>query len=302
MVKREATEKVLKAFIESKENKTKRSTISIYQSKVNKYFIPYFPKKAKHITLKRLSDFLEYIEEQDLEDSTQHEILRFANDFFKFAYEKNYIKHPVKLSIPKIHDKKIEIFTRIERNALKDYLIKHLDCFNFGILLAAYTGIRLGELAALQFKDIDEQGILRITKTLQRVKNIDNVSKSKTIVIVNTPKTETSIRDIPIPTFLLPLIDRLAQRPNNYILTGTDLFMDMRTIQRRFKITLILCKIGVKKFHTLRHTFATYALEDDLSLEAVRKLLGHTTDKQTLKYVHTSLEYLKKNVDKIKLS
>lgn len=302
MIKREATETVLKAFIESKENKTKRSTISIYQSKINKYFIPYFPRIAKHITLKRLSYFLEYIDAQDLEDSTQHEVLRLANDFFKFAYESNYTKHLIKLSIPKIRDKKIEIFTRVERNKIKDYLIKHLNFFNFGILLAAYTGIRLGELAALQFKDIDEQGILKITKSLQRVKDTKNISKNRTIVIIDTPKSETSIRDIPIPTFILPLIGRLAQRSENYILTGTDMFMDMRTIQRRFKIILILCGISIRKFHTLRHTFATYALEDDLSLEAVRKLLGHTTDKQTLKYVHTSIEYLKKNVEKIKES
>ena len=301
MIKRESTEKALTAFIKSKENKTKRSTISIYQSKINKYFIPYFPKRAKQINLKRLSDFLEYVEEQELEDSTEHEIFRLANDFFKFAYENHYTKHFIKLTVPKIHDKKVEIFTRAERNKLKEYLVKHLNFFNFGLLLSAYTGIRLGELAALQFKDIDGE-ILRITKSLQRVRNTDDMSKSKTVVIINTPKSENSTRDIPIPPFIIPLISRLTYRLDDYILTGTNAFMDMRTIQRQFKMILALCGINVKKFHALRHTFATYAVEDNLPLEAVRKLLGHTTDKQTLRYVHTSIEYLKENVGRLKES
>lgn len=303
MIKKEYTDKVFVKFISYKNRTLKQSTIENYKTKIEKYLIPYLPNRAYKIKEKSFVDLLNYFEEENISHKTISDIITLLNQFLSFAYKNKYIKKLIKIENLKVKDKKIEIFTRLERSRLKEYLINHLTFYTYGILLKMFSGIRLGELAALQFSDLNkEEKLVKITKTLKRVKNPVN-GKRKTIVIIDTPKSNASIRDVPIPDFLFKLLDKLPKHDaEDYILTGNKHHMDMRTIQRRFAKICILCEITVMNIHILRHTYATYALEDGLSLEAVSKLLGHASLQQTKRYLHLTTNYLKTNVDKLDVS
>lgn len=305
MIKKVNTEIVIAKFMQEKFHTVKISSYTTFESKIEKYFKPYLPRQSTQLKLKNLKDFFDFIEEQELSESSLKELYRFANDFFKFAYENKYTRKLIKIPLSIIEDKKIEIFSRNERSQLKEYLISHLDYFNFSVLLVIFSGIRIGELAALQLEDIDiENSMLHITKSLKRVRNIDGLGKNKTLVIIDDPKSQTSNRKIPFPVFFLEIIEKLFSDNdrNDYILTGTQNYMDIRTIQRRFKKVLTICNISIKNFHVLRHTYATFCLEDGMSIEAVKELMGHKNEKQTRRYIHLTASYLKMNVEKMNVS
>ena len=300
MVKREYTEKVIAEFLAYKERTVKQSTLRDYEIKTEKYFQILLPEITSRIKKKTFYEIMDFFDEEDLEDKTISDIILLLNQFLAYCYEHNYIKELIKIQNINVKEKKIIIFTRNERSKLKDFLINHLSYFNFAILLVLYSGIRLGELAALKASDFNiEEGTIYINKSLKRIKNKDKKSKKKTLVIIDTPKSASSYREIPLPDFIIELFKKMNYKDNAYIVTGIDKYIDMRTIQRRFKKLLFMLGLPKRKFHVLRHTYATYSLEDGMTIEAVAKLLGHANIKQAEKYVHLTIDYLRKNVDKI---
>ena len=163
-----------------------------------------------------------------------------------------------------------------------------------GIRLALYTGMRVGELCALQWDDITDSTII-INKTVQRLKQ-----NGKTGLVITEPKTPSSNRIIPIPDFLIPILDR-------YRSTGSVLKnrysrqVEPRLIQRTFEQYVINCGLPKTNFHALRHTFATRCVEAGFDIKSLSEILGHTDVKTTLnKYVHSSFEQKQKNMKLLK--
>ena len=163
------------------------------------------------------------------------------------------------------------------------------------------TGIRIGELCALKWEDIDlENGILHINKTMQRIKTMDSKAKRKTKIIIDTPKSIASIRAIPLPLILLDKLKKHKGKPNTYILTGTTKYIEPRIYQRHFKAHLSDCNIKDNNFHTLRHTFATMAITKGVDIKTVSVLLGHSDVSFTMKkYVHPNLEHKRNQIEKL---
>ncbi|MBS7008296.1 MAG: site-specific integrase [Anaerostipes sp.] len=165
--------------------------------------------------------------------------------------------------MPRIDVKKVEVFNSEEQKKLIEYLFNHKNNLNMGFLLALFTGIRIGELCALKYFDLQlDTGILIINKTMQRIINLDDSLESKTKIIIDSPKSMNSIRSLPIPSILKPLIKTLSgERQNTYILTGTEQFIEPRLLQYKFKDLLMKCELKDSNFHTLRHTFATNCIQ-----------------------------------------
>jgi integrase len=170
-----------------------------------------------------------------------------------------------------------------------------------GILLALHTGLRIGELCALKWSDIDMiYKLLNVTKTIQRlhIKELDGSSESKTII--TPPKTKTSIREIPLTNLLVNQLESIhcGACEDDYILTGTRHHMEPRNY--RYYFSKYLERAGVNKvnFHALRHTFATEMIKRGADIKTLSVLLGHTNTKITLDlYVHPGIEQKRKCIE-----
>ena len=199
----------------------------------------------------------------------------------------------------------MRVLSQTEEKNLNSVLLKQTDRYKLGVLICLYTGIRIGELCALRWKNISllEQTI-KIDSTVQRLQNDEDDCKSKTMIYVSEPKTISSARTIPFPMFLLPIIEIFQGVPESFILSGSEkVIVEPRTMQNRFKKYLELGGINNANFHSLRHTFATRCVESEFDLKALSEILGHSSVKTTLdKYVHSTMKQKKCNMEKIKLA
>ena len=167
--------------------------------------------------------------------------------------------------------------------------------------MCLYTGLRIGELCALRWKDIDlNNKCYRIENTVQRVKNIDKDAKSKTKLIISIPKTPSSKRIVPIPNFLIPILRKYKKDDNIFVFSDKEIPRDPRTFESYFERLLKKCNIENKNFHSLRHTFATRSLEAGMDIKTLSEILGHSSYRITMDiYVHSSFELKKDSLNEL---
>lgn len=191
-----------------------------------------------------------------------------------------------------------------EQKKLLEMLLHETDLPKLGVLLSLYTGIRIGEICALKWENIDfTEGVLFVRETLQRIQNAEIGSCKKTKVVITEPKSRKSIRDIPLPQFVLDIALTLRASPKAYILTGrTDRYMEPRSLQYTFKKYTKEIGLSDVNYHALRHTFATRCVELGFDIKTLSELLGHTSVNITLnRYVHPSMETKKDNMQRFQL-
>ena len=196
------------------------------------------------------------------------------------------------------HDNRIYILTKHEQNKITDYVLNNLTTRNVGILISLYSGIRIGELCALKWEDIDfKKGILDINKTIQRI-YIKDKEKNISKVIITTPKTKNANREIPINKDFLEILKKVKTNKEDYVLTGNSNYIEPRTYRKYFNKILKETKIKHFNFHSLRHTFATNCISLGVDYKTVSELLGHANVNITLNlYVHPRLSQKKKCID-----
>ena len=160
-----------------------------------------------------------------------------------------------------------------------------------------FTGLRIGELCALKWSDIDlSQRTISVSRTIQRIK-----VQGGTQLIITEPKSISSVREIPIPDCILPLLKNFCSKGESYILSGTAKPVEPRTMQYRFQALLKKAKLPSIHFHALRHMFATNCVELGFDVKSLSEILGHSGVEITLnRYVHSSLERKKAFMKKLK--
>lgn len=216
--------------------------------------------------------------------------------FFNYALDEDYIlKNPCvgkKLVIPgedKIQEREVEVFTNEEIETLKNHLNGYRH--KLLILLALGTGLRQGELLGLKWSDIDTKNSeLKVERSIKQVNIIAEDGSKEYKTIIQTPKSKNSVRTVPIPSSLLPLLAEHENRQkleqlkagtsyekSDFIFT-TELGqnIDARNLLRSFSRLLKQASIPHRKFHALRHTYATKLFEADVPLKTVQMLLGHS--------------------------
>lgn len=147
----------------------------------------------------------------------------------------------IKITMPKVPKKEIEVLTNKELEKLEEYIVNNLDNTTLSIYLSLYTGVRIGELCGLKWGNIDlKNKRIFIDKTLIRVKNNEHNARRKTKVILDTPKSESSIREISIPNFLIPLLKEYSKNVTDetYLTSGTEKYVETRTHSNRYKSIL----------------------------------------------------------------
>ena len=206
----------------------------------------------------------------------------------------------------KLKYKKVELigkdkkrYTEEEYKKIIKEILKDINYKKLGILLGLYTGMRIGELCALQFKDIDfKEKIVRVTKTLQRTYDPTKDINPSEIKITST-KTDNSNRNIPLTDDMIKILEKMNTGNENYVLTGKIKWTEPRTFRRVYQN--FMKKIGIEslKFHSLRHTFASINIENGTDVKTISEILGHSDIDVTLKiYTHTSQKAKRKAMEK----
>lgn len=200
---------------------------------------------------------------------------------------------------PKVRNTELKALSDNEIRRLSLYIKRNLDLTNLSILICLYTGIRIGEMCGLKWENVNlQEGFFVVNKTVQRI-TIDGESK----VIVDVPKTESSVRTVFMPDFLTEMMSDFKSSPSIYVLSGLNVPKEPRMLQYRFKKVLKECGIRDFPFHALRHTYASVCIKKGFDPKALSELLGHSNVKLTLdRYVHSSDEIKKNYVSSLLLS
>lgn len=202
-----------------------------------------------------------------------------------------------KIKRPKTIEKQVDCFTareqkKIERAALAADKNKYR-----GIVLCLYTGLRIGELLALTWSDIDfEKGVLSVTKTCH-----DGNVNGKHVRIFDTPKTENSRRQIPLSKSLAKMLKEMKKKSKcEFVIADGKKPVFIRTYQRMFELLLKKLRLNHKGFHSLRHTFATRAIECGMDVKSLSEILGHKNATITLnRYAHSLWEHKAEMMNKM---
>lgn len=208
-----------------------------------------------------------------------------------------------KVSIKK-YSKEMRVLSVEEQRRLTSVLLKDTDGAKAGTLLSLYTGIRIGELCALRWENVSvDSRVIRVRETMQRIQSPEPSEVNKTKVIITEPKSKCSIREIPLPDYLIDIIRPHIGQPNTFVLTGERRrYMEPRTLQNKFKKYVHESGIEDANFHALRHTFATRCVEAGFEIKSLSEILGHSDVSITLnKYVHSSMELKMNNMKKLNL-
>ena len=300
-------------WLMEKKNYIKESTYANYSNNIHNHIIPvlgnYYIDELNHKLIQSyildLYNNGNNITNNGLADKTIKDIVSIIKSSLRQAINEEVIKHfELIFRYPKVEKtNKLYILTKREQNKLTNYALRNLNNKSIGILICLYSGIRIGELCALKWENIDfKKGILTIGGTLQRI-YIKDKDATITKKINTSPKTKNAYRVIPINKEFLELLKRLKGRNNEYILTGTTNSTEPRNYRKYFERVLKKNRIKHFNFHSLRHTFATNCIALGIDYKTVSELLGHATINITLNlYVHPRLSQKRKCINLISKS
>ena len=292
-------DEVMQEWLEHGRNQLKISSYQKYQATIRNHISKQIGKiSIRNLTSVTISKFTDnLLLNEGLSKDTVNNVLIVLGmglDFAKTHYQ---------MIVPDIHllratKAKTRVLSVHEEKVLVRHLLSQDNVFSFGILLALYTGLRVGELCALKWEDFSENTI-HISKTMQRLKN----TSGKTEVMILPPKTNSSDRVIPIPIALVPIISKYCKE-KGYVLTRSNgRYIEPRLMQYKFAKYAEVCGLENAHFHTLRHTFVTRCIESGMDAKTLSEILGHSDVKTTLnRYVHSSFELKKQGIDKLSLA
>ena len=291
--------------------KVKESTFTRYQRNVEKYLLPRLKGLCSdEISRNHIEKVVNELLDEGRLDGTGGLSVKTAADILTVL--KSIIKYSKTTDSPitcctdsislKREKKELRVLTQQEQDIISKYLLENTDSVKLGVFLCLYTGIRIGELCALRWENVlIKDKLLKIRSTMQRIKESSEDAESKTKIVITSPKSNCSNRDIPLPEFLISVIKNHVGSSKSYVLTGEKRrYIEPRTVQNRFKEYLRDCKISDINFHALRSTFATRCVEAGFEIKTLSEILGHSEVKITLeRYVHSSFDLKRSNMDKL---
>lgn len=280
----------------------KESTMSAYNLIIDKHILKDFGEiKVDEIKNSNIQTFINKKIDSGLSEKTCRDILVVLKMLIYYSVKKEYRSTMfIEIIFPtKRKNNQIEVYSKEEENKIINHIISNFTFKNLGILICLYSGIRIGEICALKWKDIDiEKKIISISKTLQRIYTREN----KTKIIIDSAKTINSNREIPLAEVLYKIIKPIYEIVNKdyYVITNSAKYTEPKTYRNYYCELLLLLGVRKLKFHCLRHTFATRCIEANVDYKTLSVILGHSNISTTLNlYVHPDYEQKKKCIDKM---
>ncbi len=295
--------KIVALWKEDKKQYVKRSTFAAYTLLIENHILPSFGEMAL-VEEQDVQTFVFRKLNEGLSHKTIKDILIVLKMILRFGVKNHMTEYrQIDIKFPTERDKhSIDILSRSHQKQIMEYIRLHFTFKNLGIYICLSAGMRIGEICALTWDDLDvENGIIHVRKTIQRIYVIEEHRKY-TEVILDTPKTKNSIREIPMTKNLLKMIRPIKKIVNGnfYVLTNEPKPTEPRTYRNYYKQFMQSLGLPLMKFHGLRHSFATRCIESKCDYKTVSVLLGHSNISTTLNlYVHPNLEQKKRCMEQM---
>ena len=295
--------KIIALWKEDKKQYVKRSTFAAYTLLIENHILPSFGEMAL-VEEQDVQTFVFRKLNEGLSHKTIKDILIVLKMILRFGAKNQMTEYrQIDIKFPTERDKhSIDILNRSHQKQIMEYIRLHFTFKNLGIYICLSAGMRIGEICALTWDDLDvENGIIHVRKTIQRIYVIEEHRKY-TEVILDTPKTKNSIREIPMTKNLLKMIRPIKKIVNGnfYVLTNEPKPTEPRTYRNYYKQFMQSLGLPLMKFHGLRHSFATRCIESKCDYKTVSVLLGHSNISTTLNlYVHPNLEQKKRCMEQM---
>lgn len=301
---------IMMEWLDSRRDAVKESTYAHYKNLAETHFLPKLGRiPLGSLTPENINQFLKVLLSSGridgkggLSPKTVADIRSVLLLALEYARSSQYPCPDLgKIFSPHVTRPEMKVLTLEQQEKLENYLFRNPGPMELGILITLYGGLRIGELCALQWRDIHfESGTLQVSKTILRIQKEDRDKGKKTQVLISRPKTDSSNRLIPLPGFLLEFLRNFRQESELYLITGTKFYLEPRMCLEKYK--KILKKAGLEShtFHTLRHTFATRCVEKGFDPKSLSEILGHANINTTLQnYVHPSIDLKKEQMNRL---
>lgn len=303
MVKEKTINEITELWKEEKKRYVKKSTYAAYQLLIQNHIKDYFGDLYE-VSEEQVQQFVFKKLDEGLSEKTIKDIIIVLKMILKFGVKNGYLDYVlIEAKFPtKQTNKNLEVLSKSDQKKFMDYLRDNFTFKNLGIFICLSTGMRIGEICGLKWCDIDvNEGIIKIRHTLQRIYIIEE-GERHTELLLDTPKTANSIRDIPMSTELLRMIKSINKivNENYFVISNDEKPIEPRTYRNYYKKLCKKIDMPELKFHGLRHSFATRCIESKADYKTVSVLLGHSNISTTLNlYVHPNKEEKKKCIDKM---
>lgn len=299
---RKTFEEIAALWLSDKKQYVKKSTYCAYSLIVSNHILPAF-SGVDDLTEDCVQAFALAKLAAGLSRKSVVDILMVLKMIRRYAVKHGYVEHcDIKMRFPVEYEQhEVAPLNMADQRCIMEYVRHHVTFMNLGIYICLCAGLRVGEVCALKWEDVDfKAGTIRVCKTLQRI--YVKEGHPHTEVMIGTPKSRSSIREVPIARDLMNMIKPLRNTINGncYVLTNTFKPTEPRTCRNHYKALLKRLGIPYMKFHTLRHTFATRCVESRCDYKTVSALLGHADIRTTLNlYVHPDMTQKRKCVDQM---
>lgn len=303
MVKEKTINQITEEWKEEKKKYVKKSTYAAYQLLIQNHIKPYFGDLYE-VNEEKVQQFVFDKLDAGLSEKTIRDIIIVLKMILKFGIKNGYLEYvQIDVKFPSKQDKKnLDVLSKANQKKFMEHLRNNFTFKNLGIFICLSTGMRIGEICGLRWCDVDTaEGVIKVRHTLQRIYIIEGETRH-TELLLDTPKTANSVRDIPMSSELLKMLKSLNKVVNeNYYVISNDIKpIEPRTYRNYYKKLCKQLDIPELKFHGLRHSFATRCIESKADYKTVSVLLGHSNISTTLNlYVHPNKEQKKKTIDKM---
>lgn len=303
MVKEKTINQITEEWKEEKKKYVKKSTYAAYQLLIQNHIKPYFGDLYE-VNEEKVQQFVFDKLDAGLSEKTIRDIIIVLKMILKFGIKNGYLEYAqIDAKFPSKQEKKdLDVLSKADQKKFMEHLRNNFTFKNLGIFICLSTGMRIGEICGLRWCDVDTvEGVIKVRHTLQRIYIIEGETRH-TELLLDTPKTANSVRDIPMSSELLKMLKSLNKVVNeNYYVISNDIKpIEPRTYRNHYKKLCKQLDIPELKFHGLRHSFATRCIESKADYKTVSVLLGHSNISTTLNlYVHPNKEQKKKTIDKM---
>ena len=303
MVKEKTINQITEEWKEEKKKYVKKSTYAAYQLLIQNHIKPYFGDLYE-VNEEKVQQFVFDKLDAGLSEKTIRDIIIVLKMILKFGIKNGYLEYvQIDAKFPSKQEKKdLDVLSKVDQKKFMEHLRINFTFKNLGIFICLSTGMRIGEICGLRWCDVDTaEGVIKVRHTLQRIYIIEDETRH-TELLLDTPKTANSVRDIPMSSELLKMLKSLNKVVNeNYYVISNDIKpIEPRTYRNYYKKLCKQLDIPELKFHGLRHSFATRCIESKADYKTVSVLLGHSNISTTLNlYVHPNKEQKKKTIDKM---